>query len=79
MSRQDTMAQDDGKLEQRVENLEVRIAFIEKSISDLDQVIQQLAGELDHTRHTLKQLREQVQSDSLTVRGDPMDEVPPHY
>ncbi|MFT5679441.1 MAG: putative coiled-coil protein SlyX [Myxococcota bacterium] len=73
------MAKDASGLEKRLEDLEVRMAFLEKGLGDLDQVIQQLAGELDHMRHTTAQLREQLQSDSLTIRGDPMDEVPPHY
>ncbi len=72
-------AKDGGELERRIEDLEVRMAFLEKGIEDLDAVVQRLAGQLDHTRHTLKQLREQLQADTLTIRGDPMDEVPPHY
>ena len=65
--------------EQRLDDLEVRMAFLEKGIDDLDQVIQQLAIQLEATRTTVGQLREQMHSDTLTVRGDPMDEVPPHY
>lgn len=73
------MEQADDNVAIRIEDLEVRMAFLEKSITDLDQVIQELAVQLDHTRNTVRQLREQVQSDTLTIRGDPMDEVPPHY
>ena len=73
------MEQSGDNVEARLEDLEVRMAFLEKGIADLDQVIQGLAAQLDHTRNAVRQLREQVQTDSLTVRGDPMDEVPPHY
>ena len=73
------MADNNKEILQRIEDLEIRMAFLEKGLADLDQVVQQVATELDFTRQTVKQLREQVQSDSLTVRGDPMEEVPPHY
>ena len=73
------MGNADDKTTSRIEDLEVRMAFLEKSINDLDQVIQELAVQLDQTRNTVRQLREQVQSDPLTIRGDPLDEVPPHY
>ena len=73
------MGKTDDNAVSRVKDLEVRMAFLEKGIGDLDQVIQELAAQLDHTRNTVRQLREQIQSDTLTIRGDPMDEVPPHY
>ena len=73
------MEKADEKTASRIEDIEVRMAFLEKSINDLDQVIQELAVQLDQTRNTVRQLREQVQSDTLTIRGDPLDEVPPHY
>ena len=73
------VADNNKEILQRIEDLEIRMAFLEKGLADLDQVVQQVATELDFTRQTVKQLREQVQSDSLTVRGDPMEEVPPHY
>ena len=73
------MEKTDDNAASRVKDLEVRMAFLEKGIGDLDQVIQELAAQLDHTRNTVRQLREQIQSDTLTIRGDPMDEVPPHY
>ena len=73
------MGKTDDNAASRVKDLEVRMAFLEKGIGDLDQVIQELAAQLDQTRNTVRQLREQIQSDTLTIRGDPMDEVPPHY
>jgi len=73
------MAKVDDNVASRIEDLEVRMAFLEKGITELDQVIQELATQLDQTRNTVRQLREQVQSDTLTIRGDPLDEVPPHY
>lgn len=64
---------------QRIEDLEVRIAFIEKSITDLDEVVRGLADNLDRLRRELVTLRETVHDGTLTVVGDPRDERPPHY
>ena len=56
------MAKVDDNVASRIEDLEVRMAFLEKGITELDQVIQELATQLDQTRNTVRQLREQVQN-----------------
>ena len=63
----------------RIEDLEVRIAFIEKNILDLDEVVRTMANQLEQMRAELTRLREAAQDGTLTVRGDPHDERPPHY
>ena len=63
----------------RIEDLEVRIAFIEKNILDLDEVVRTMADQLERMQTELVQLREAARDGSLVVRGDPRDERPPHY
>ena len=64
---------------ERLEDIEVRIAFIEKNILDLDEVVRTLSEHLDQMRRDLSLLREHVTDGTLTVQGDPRDERPPHY
>lgn len=69
---------DDQALEGRVLDLEMRSAFQDDTIRQLDEVIRQLFDELASLRQELGQLREQVLEDE----GKPNsleDEVPPHY
>jgi uncharacterized coiled-coil protein SlyX len=63
----------------RIEDLEVRIAFIEKNILDLDEVVRTMADQLEQMQANLASLREAAQDGTLIVRGDPRDERPPHY
>ena len=63
----------------RLEDLEIRMAFLEKGLSELDEVVRQIGDQMEFTQQAIRQMREQIQADALTIRGDAMDEVPPHY
>lgn len=66
-------------LERRMEDVEVKIAFVEKAISDLDEVVRELAMGLDGLKAELHTLREQVVSEA-DAQASPTDmEPPPHY
>jgi uncharacterized coiled-coil protein SlyX len=62
-------------MERRVEDLEVKVAFQEKHIADLDEVIRQLRDEVDDLRARLHGLHEEVRL--LTPGAE--DAKPPHY
>lgn len=78
---------DEPKTEDRVTDLEVRMAFLERTLSDLDEVVRQTADEVVHVRTLLEQLREQVQSGAAAGEAASGDEAPsgllyekpPHY
>jgi len=59
----------------RIETLEVKVAFQEHLLGELDQVIRQLRDELDAMRDELYTVREQVQRMELSPENAP----PPHY
>ena len=44
-------------MDQRIEDLEVRIAYLEKNISDLDGVVRALGAGMDGLRDEIKELR----------------------
>lgn len=62
-------------MEDRVEALEVKVAFQEHTITQLDEVVRQLADELERVRRELTELREE----HAASLEPPIDEKPPHY
>jgi uncharacterized coiled-coil protein SlyX len=67
-------------MDQRIEDLEVRIAYLEKNITDLDGVIQELGQGLGSMARQIEELRESF-SDALgeVSRAEGKEDVPPHY
>ncbi len=61
----------------RLGNLEVRYAFLEKHVAEQDRAMLEMAERIDRLEARLGQLRDRVE------RGDegslPADERPPHY
>lgn len=69
-----SMANDESE---RLANMEVRYAFLERHVAEQDRAMLEMAGRIDRLEARLKQLGERVE------RGDeggfPADERPPHY
>ena len=65
-------------LTQRIEDLEVRFAFQDETIQQLDSVIQEQAHEIERLRNELTTVREQLK-DTLGPEAPPEEQVPPHY
>ncbi len=59
----------------RFESLEVKIAFLEHGLAELDEVIRAVRDDLEVTRRELVALREQQAS----LLPEVIDEKPPHY
>jgi len=68
-------------MEKRIEELEIKVAFLEQSLHDLDQVTQNLSRQNSILIDQIEELRNQLRSGVViqTVDGDPLSEVPPHY
>ena len=66
---------------ERITDLEVRIAFLEKSLGELDEVVREVADQLQSTRSALHELREQVNrgDDGQARPHSLVEERPPHY
>ena len=65
-------------LNKRIEDLEVRFAFQDETIQQLDNVIQEQAHEIERLRNELTTVREQLK-DTLGPEAPPEEQVPPHY
>jgi len=70
------MSQED--LQKRLDDLEVKFAFQEDTIHQLDQVIQEQATEIHALKNGLKTIQEQMK-ETLGPEAPPEEQVPPHY
>ena len=67
-------------MERRLEDLEVRMAFLEKGLSDLDAVMQELGQALDGLKSEVMGMRASlVEAVGGIGPMDPVAEKPPHY
>jgi SlyX protein len=64
-------------MEERIVELEVRVAYQEKMLRDLDEIVTAYASRIDVLTRELEELRRRVESggDAQDIR----DEPPPHY
>lgn len=62
----------------RLGDLEVRYAFLEKHVAAQDRAMLEMAERLDRLEGRLRQLRERVEGGAQDG-GLPADERPPHY
>lgn len=65
--------------EQRLTNLEVKAAFSEDQLDQLDQVIVRQQQQIDALMHEVRALRERQPEADQAVTRQPGDELPPHY
>ncbi len=64
-------------MEDRIVELEVRLAYQEKTIADLDDVVRAFSLKVEVLERELEQLRETVKTGVAEV--GPQNEKPPHY
>lgn len=66
-----------GELDERVEDLEVRLAFQDRLIRELDALVRTFGDRLDDVQRELKELKQAVRSPEQPL--GPANEPPPHY
>lgn len=62
----------------RLTQIEEKLAFLEKNIGDLDEVVRDLSRRLDVHGQGVSAVRKLIE-DHLSDPGDPGDEKPPHW
>lgn len=65
----------------RLTTIEEKLAYLEQHLTDLDQVVQQLAKRMDQQREGVNAVRKLLE-DHLNEPGDttdPTDDKPPHW
>ena len=66
-------------MDDRITDLEVKLAFLEKHIGELDELFQQLHGTVDRLQSEIVALAEAQASDPASTERRLIDEKPPHY
>lgn len=66
-------------MQDRIETLEVKLAYMENTVAELDEVVRQLGDKVDGVRAEMKILREQMAKMQDDEERDLQAEVPPHY
>lgn len=64
-------------MEERIVDLEVRLAFQDKVITDLDSVVREFSMRVEKLERELSELK-QTMLDGVSEVG-PADDAPPHY
>jgi uncharacterized coiled-coil protein SlyX len=67
----------DAASAERLEDLEVKLAFQDKLIRELDALVRTFGDRLDEVSRELKALKEGVRSPETNM--GPANEPPPHY
>ena len=68
--------------EQRITELEISLAHVQRLYEQLNEVVTDQATEIDNMRRANKQLHDKVErlkSGGIESAVDPLDEKPPHY
>lgn len=66
-----------AELAERVEDLEVKLAFQDKLIRELDALVRTFGDRLDDVQRELKELKQAIRSPEGPL--GPANEPPPHY
>ena len=66
-------------MSERITNVEVKVAFLENTIAELDEVIRKLADKLERVERELVEVQNHVAGRPERGSTDLADEVPPHY
>jgi len=65
-------------MDARLTELEIKVAFQDDLLEELNQVITQQQRQIDELQQRFQQLLEHVLSQPLATNG-PKHEIPPHY
>lgn len=66
-------------MEQRIEDLEVRITYLESTVDELNQVVIKQQGQIDLLIEALKHQKQQLERGGELVRPLSEETPPPHY
>ena len=66
-------------MQDRLTEIEIKIAHVEQSLSELSDVLVRQQAHIDKLERGLEQLKELQAEAGVSAAGDPGDEKPPHY
>lgn len=66
-------------MEERLNELEAKLAFAEDLIETLNQTVIRQQGQIDSIQQQIRLLHQQLQDALPDTARTPRDEIPPHY
>ena len=66
-------------MEERLNELEAKLAFAEDMIESLNQIVVRQQDQLDSMQQQLRLLHQRMQDAAPDDARSPRDEIPPHY
>ncbi len=66
-------------LEQRLDELEAKLAFAEDLIETLNQTVIRQQKQMDSLQDQLRLLHQQIRDSQPEEEANPREEIPPHY
>lgn len=71
----------DRRDQDRISDLEFVVTHLQRTVSDLDEVVRRLSSELEISRRDSQRLQKHLQRLEASLESDtsPADERPPHY
>lgn len=66
-------------MEERVVDLETRLAFQEHTLQQLNDVIVEMRDQLDRMKYRLQMAEQRLEEVDPNMFNEPQDETPPHY
>lgn len=73
------MSNDTSALDDRLNDLEIKLSFTEDLVEELNRTIFRQQQQIDFLAGELRALRDQVQNAQPQERRSLRDEIPPHY
>ncbi|MEM7158777.1 MAG: SlyX family protein [Myxococcota bacterium] len=64
-------------MEERIVELEVRVAYQDKVIADLDEVLREFSGQVVALKREIEELKRTLKEGTQAIGG--ANEKPPHY
>jgi len=69
----------EGRIDQRLTDLEIKLSFTEDLVEDLNQIVARQQQQIDLLLRELSQLQQQQPDGASTPFRSLRDELPPHY
>lgn len=79
MPREHTLAPLPDALEQRLEQLEIKLSYTEDLVDTLNLLVTRQQDQIDRLLHQVSQLRRQREDEAQPAFRSLRDELPPHY
>jgi uncharacterized coiled-coil protein SlyX len=66
-------------MDQRIIDVEEKLAFVERHVEELDEVVRGLYEKIDALRREMGTLRDETRRQFQELERRPEDDVPPHW